>query len=340
MNSYHTLCQGTSGCASMYEKEQKEFNAYHCSKYNDWFHKCCLKKCNISVPRQNATFVCTKCSIPATIPWQHHKFTNICTADNFLTIVLLQCNQNLQFISKIGNSEIEKSLKTVIMLMQKGSVKEGKSLILRTVQARLNFQYSNGKYDCYGSEHSSLLCLFSYVWKLRVKQKCMSSHCPQKNKPTICCQTSFTLPALYSSSKDIRETFPEDGDRCGYCGAQFDERPLDEAVYAVNDRTDFRAKCLKQVKFYECKGEFLIISATFATKKPWVVLLNIEALNLQQINKLSLTISLYNQKLQLGGCTINTGAHFTSIIMWHVGPIYMMVCSPLRHCVLFHITQI
>jgi len=179
-----------STSAAMYEKEQKEFNAYHCSKCNDWFHKRCLKKCNISVPRQNATFVCSKCSIPATIPWQHHEFTNTCTADNFLTIVLLHCNQNLQFISKIGNSEIEKSLKAV-MLMQKGSVKEGKSLILRAVQARLNFQYSNGKYDCYGSEHSSLLCLFSHVWKLTVKQKCMSPHCPQKNKPTIRCQTSF-----------------------------------------------------------------------------------------------------------------------------------------------------
>ena len=125
---------------------------------------------------------------------------------------------------------------------------------------------------------------------------------------------------MYSSSKDIIETFPEEGGRCGYCGAQFGERPPDEAVYAVNDHTDFTAKCLKQVKFYECKGEFLIISATFATKKPWVVPLNIKALNLQQINKLPLNISLYNQKFQLGGCTINTGAHFTSIIMWHGRP--------------------
>ena len=78
-------------------------------------------------------------------------------------IVLLHCNQNLQFISNIGNSEMEKNLKAAILLMQKGSIKEGKSLILKTVQARLNLQYRNGKYNFYGSEHSSILCLFSHV---------------------------------------------------------------------------------------------------------------------------------------------------------------------------------
>ena len=147
-----------STSAAMYENEQKEFNAYHCSKCDDWFHKHCLKKCKIVIPRRNTHFVCTRCSIPATIPWQHHEFTNTCTADNFLTIVLLHCNQNLQFISNIGNSEMEKNLKAAILLMQKGSIKEGKSLILKAVQARLNFQYSNGKYNFYGSEHIAPFC--------------------------------------------------------------------------------------------------------------------------------------------------------------------------------------
>ena len=95
---------------------------YNCSKYDDWFHKHCLK---IVIPRRNALFVCTKYSIPATIPWQHNEFTNTCTADNFLTIVLAQCNQNLQFISNLGNSEMNKNLKAAILLTQKGSIKEG-----------------------------------------------------------------------------------------------------------------------------------------------------------------------------------------------------------------------
>ena len=148
----------------------------------------------------------------------------------------------------------------------------------------------------------------------------MSPYCPQENKPTVRCQTSFTLPTQYASSKDILETFPEKGDKCGYCGAQFDKQPPDEAPYRVSDRTDFTAEVSKEVKFYECKGEFLITSATFANKNPWVVPLTIEGLHLPQINKLPLTISLYNQKYQLGGCSINTGAHFTAIVMWHGRP--------------------
>ena len=78
------------------------------------------------------------------------------------------------------------------------------------------------------------------------------------------------------------------------CGS-VDERSPDEAPYAVNHSTDFTAKVSKRVKLYECKRNLLITSAKFANKKPWIVPLNIEGLNLQQINKLPMTISLYNQ---------------------------------------------
>ena len=162
-----------------------------------------LKKCKTSIPRRTAPFVHTRCSITATIPWQHHEFTNTCIVDNFLTIILLHYNQNLQFISNLGNGKMEKSLKAAIMLRQKSSIREGKSLFLRAVQAQLNFQYNNGKYDCYGSECSSLLCLFSPIWKLVVEQKCMSPHCPQKNIPIIgpkqvsLCQLCMHLVKIY-----------------------------------------------------------------------------------------------------------------------------------------------
>ena len=41
----------------------------------------------------------------------------------------------------------------------------------------------------------------------------------------------------------------------------------EEASYRVSD---FTAEVSKEVKFFECKGEFLITSATFANKNPWV----------------------------------------------------------------------
>jgi len=132
-----------------------------------------------------------------------------------------------------------------------------------------------------------------------VKQKCTSPYCPQKNNPSIDHQTTFSLPAMHSSSKDILGIFPEEGNRCGYCGSQFNEQPSDKAPNAVNDCIYATANTSKPMKFYECKGEFVVMSAAFINKKPWVIPSNIEALSLPLINKLPLTISLYKQKYQL-----------------------------------------
>ena len=92
------------------------------------------------------------------------------------------------------------------------------------------------------------------------------------NNPSIRYQTSFSLPAMHSSSKDILGIFPEEGDRCGYCGSQFHEQHPDKAPYVVNDHIDVTANTSKCMKFYECKGEFLVMSAAFTNMKPWVTL--------------------------------------------------------------------
>ena len=64
---------------------------------------------------------------------------------------------------------MENSLKASLSLMEKNRIDEGKSLILKTVHTKLNFiQVDNGKLNCYGTEESAFLCLFSHVWKLQV----------------------------------------------------------------------------------------------------------------------------------------------------------------------------
>ena len=88
----------------------------------------------------------------------------------------------------------------------------------------------------------------------------------------------------------------------------------------MNDCINVIAKDSKRVKFYKCKGQYAIILAAFTNKKPWNIPLNIEVHNLQQINKLPLTISFSDKKYQLGGCIINTGILFTAIIVWHGRP--------------------
>lgn len=303
---------------TIYEKQQK---AYHCNKCDSWFHKGCLAKLDIQPPKRNAEFICSKCSVPATIPWQHSEFTNTCTSDNFLTILLLHCNQHPMFLSScLGSTDIENALKAAILLMQKGNIKEGKSLILKAAHFKLNFQCTpDGKYDCYGSEDSHFLRLLSHIWKLQVLQKCTSSYCPNKNRTMTRYQTTFSVPKSFSSSKDIQQAFPLSGVNIGYCGSQFSEKPPKEAPHGLTDHIDM-SQTKKRVEFYECKGKLQIVSTAFISKKPWIIPVNIEPIDLTHIKTLPLSLSIYNHQYKLGGCSINVGEHFVAIIMWHGRP--------------------
>lgn len=67
-------------------------------------------------------------------------------------------------ISYLGNSDMENSLKARLSLMKKSSIHEGKSLILKTAHTNLNFIWAdNGKLNCYETEESTFLCLFSHA---------------------------------------------------------------------------------------------------------------------------------------------------------------------------------
>ena len=166
-------------------------------------------------------------TIPSTIRWNHTEFTNTCTSDNFLTILLLYCQQYPKFLSSyVGNTAMETTLKASITLMKEGNIHEGKSLILKEAQSKLNYgRTGDGKYDCYGSENSAFLCLFSHIWKMKVEQKCTSSYCPNNNAVMTRLQTTFSMPSSSPSKlKDIYNVFPVPGDIIGYCGSEFHKK--------------------------------------------------------------------------------------------------------------------
>ena len=303
---------------AIYGKLQKQYNVYQCSKCKNWFHKACLVKLNIPIPSRKGTFVCSKCTIPVTIQWNHNEFTNTCTSDNFLTILMLYCQQHPAFLSNLGSSDLEATLKASISLMNKSNITEGKSLMLKKAHDRLNFSRDkNGKLDCYGTEESAFLCLFAPVWKLQFVCQCTSDFCPTKSCEKIRYQTTFSLP---EHSSDTQSIFPNPGDIMGYCGAEFSAKPPCNVSYKVCDRID--ANSAKRDQFYSCSGDCKILSCGFIHNSPWVIPISIEGISLNNINNLPLTINVYHRCYRLGGCTMNTGGHFVAILLWHGTPYF------------------
>ena len=214
--------QGSTSVA-IYGSKQKEFNVHNCCKCDNWFHEFCLKASKIALPGRRADYVCEYCRIPDTLTWHHSQFTNTCTADNFITALLLHCQQYPQFISQaFGTSEVENVLKAGITLMLAGKMSEGKTTILSFVKSKLNLNYNGIKYDCYGGEYDKFLCLLKHIWKFIIYQKCTSPHCPYPDEVARCISShSFSSTESASLPEQLDCLFPKPGHISGYCGAKF-----------------------------------------------------------------------------------------------------------------------
>ena len=208
---------------------------YNCSKCDDWFHKYCLTACGIDIPKRNADFICNPYTVPESLQWIQEKFTNTCTSDNFLTILLLHCKQHKSFLNTIGDSVDENTLKAAIILMKQGKLQGegGGTLFLHLLQSRLNLDRENSKYDCFSSENSRYLRLFTHIWKLVIKLKCTSKYCPNQNAEVIKCPSTFSFN---SQLDNLNEVFPTTGDMVGYCGTEFHCQPPKESPHAITDR--------------------------------------------------------------------------------------------------------
>ena len=233
-----TWIEGTTSTA-FYGNMQREFNMYNCSKCDNWFHRFCLTKCNIPIPKRNAEFICKTCTIPESLPWRHDKFINTCTSDNFLTLLLLHCKQYEAFTKSFGDSDAENTLKAAIMLMLKGKVSDGKTLFLHLLQSSFNLTINGSKYDCFGGENDKCLCLFTHIWKLIVKQKCTSEYCPNQNKEITKYPSTFSF---HTKLDNLQQLFPEPGDTVGYCGAEFQCQPPKDSIHAITDHLDLTGR--------------------------------------------------------------------------------------------------
>ena len=237
----HCLCcpwiEGTTSKAVYGEKLQKSFDMHVCIKCNTWFHKYCLNVCGLQVPKRNHDF-CPECKLPSTLSWNNDAYTNTCTCDNILTILLLYCKQYNTFLSAFNSSTPENTLKSGLTLMLNGNLNWGKTVILDYLRSSLNLPRIGNKFNCLGTEFAILLSAFSHVYKLSVTKQCNSTHCPKpsshryhgtyglfpENKGTpFADQLVQQLPLQGSYSK-------------GYCGAEFAGIPPPKAPQGVNDK--------------------------------------------------------------------------------------------------------
>ena len=147
---------GTTSKA-IYQERQKEYNAYQCFLCKNWFHMQCLKYCGVMVPGRFDDYLCFQCELPDTVPWYNQGFTDTCTTDNFLSILLLHCLQHSSFMTLIGNSSAEIAVKAGLTLMLSGQILEGKRVILQHIQS----ESSTPKMSFYGHEFDKILSYFN-----------------------------------------------------------------------------------------------------------------------------------------------------------------------------------
>ena len=309
-----------STSAALYGNSQRDFNMYNCSKCDNWFHKYCLSACDITIPKRNADFFCSACTVPESLPWMHNEYTNTCTSDNFLTILSLHCKQYKSFLDTFGDSEAENSLKAAIVLMNKGKLDEGKTLFLHLLQSRLNLtisQENNLKYDCFGGENNRCLCLFTHIWKLVIKLKCTSEHCPNHNTEV----TKYPSTFSFSSGLDnFNEIFPIAGDMVGYYGAEFHCQPPNESLHAVTDRLNLTGR--NRETFYECRGVPQVMASSFLNRVPWMIPIDIQSLTGRSILTIPKVLTIYGHGYQLAGCTVCSDNHFTAVCFWYGHTLY------------------
>ena len=101
---------------------------------------------------------------------------------------------------------MEDILKAAITLMIRGKIYEGKTVFLNMLQYTVNLVYDHRKYDSYEGKNNRCLCLFTHIWKIAVKQRCTSVHCPMNNKEVNEYLSTFSFS---SCRENLNEVFPK-----------------------------------------------------------------------------------------------------------------------------------
>ena len=296
--------------------EQQEFNMYQCCFCSMWYHKYCLKTCGLKVPGRKDDFICILCQVPQTIPWRVPGFTDTCTFDNFYTVLLLHCQQDTDFIMKMGDSEFEKVLKAGLRLMLTGSIEEGKVAILKHMQMASNVIRSS----FYGHEFDKTLALLKFVWSIYVTKKCPSPHCPRtEDEVRSMCHFSFNLPNVDGEFLDqVKKIFPHSGDVFGTCCGKFSHQPPHGALCGLNHITLLDKDNKERTEyFYECNGQPTVKEAKFTYASPWMIPFNVAQLSGYQCEQLPRVILVFDRIYRLAGYSLHSVTHYTAVINWH-----------------------
>uniref|UniRef100_A0A1X7UXJ5 SWIM-type domain-containing protein n=1 Tax=Amphimedon queenslandica TaxID=400682 RepID=A0A1X7UXJ5_AMPQE len=314
-----------STSVALYGIKQKQFNVHNCSKCKEWFHKYCLRICGSKVPKRTTDFTCAYCTIPETIPWHHHQYTNTCTVDNGFTIILLHCLQNPLFFNNLGSSDIEKAINGSVQLMLAGHLYEGKGALLDYISSKIDISYLDSKIDFKGNEHSKFLSLLRNISRVYVKQRCLSQHCP-KQIENIRHFYTFSFSSSANIEKHLKGNFPACNEVIeGYCAAKFpdDDIPLGCTEFGINNHIVFDDEGAEvREEYYECHGRVVVLEAHFTSKNPWIIPISISRLRGSEIMQIPKEILVYGKRFVLGGYSIHSCEHYTAVIYWHNKPYY------------------
>ena len=307
--------EGTTAKA-IYGSKIKDFDVHSCCNCGGWFHKYCLRACNIRVPKRTEDFLCPLCKTPNTIPWSHPVYTNTCTSDNFMTILLVHAQTNSNFLSCLGSSESELVLKASITAMLKLDMINGKRMMLDYFHSKIGLPKRGNLLDCFGTEFALCLSFFSHIWKLHVTLSCNSPHCPDGHTERY--PSSFVLenPVQKSFTEQLEDQFPRVSDNYGaYCGADFKgQNPPKGSKYSLNARTDLETGL--SATFYECRGQLTVTNVRFISKSPWLLPLRIDSLTQDSIMNLPTDIKVFHREYVLLGWTMHSPGHYTAGVIW------------------------
>lgn len=206
--------------------------------------------------------------------------------------------------------------------MLTGKLCEGKTLILKFAQSKLNLELIGKYVNCHGNEHAKFLCLLVHISRMVIHQKCTSQYCPNNNEEVIRHISTFSFSPVTNCSSFLQQLdamFPTSGTAHGYCGAQFHADPPKESLHALNDRLYVDGS---REMFYECRGAPTILQTSFMNTNPWVIPINISSIPGHATQSLPRNINVYGFNYKLAGYSLHASGHYTAIILWHGNECY------------------
>ena len=178
---------------------------------------------------------------------------------------MLHCQQYPRFLSHLGDSEMKNSIKAGFSLMLENSscFDEGKSLILKAVNSKLNYFLElqmESLIVMQLHENSGFLFDFTCVDVTDTTDVYITSLPKQEFSKDWLSNHIF----VYIQYKEYISHV------MGYCGTEFPSKPPQKAQCTITDEINATACTANSARdqFYACKGKSKVLSCLFTNKSP------------------------------------------------------------------------